>query len=404
MADIVFAFDPAVDHPCVPPSGCPTAVAERIGKATLGPLETAAQAAIDQHAGALVVCGRVLDPLRASPAQAAGLRDLIDMLRADGCQTIWACDDRDHALLSFRMVGEPEGLSMVAPGMAWSGDIRGVAFELAVISSAVVSPTGLPAADLPALHRRILLGWDRSGWETGRHRLAEPTGLSIQRAASLQAQRTDTICLWGSRTAGAGLPSGVRHLPPLQARAADEPTAGSCLAYGLPRGDSVGGDGMVSRPSLWQELPTHAFAWKTVRVESPAGDHEELADELWAAIESAPGDRPPLTIAQGVIACGTNVERRVRIGEIAAETVARLREQSDRGAHRDMVWWESVAADVTESLAPLGHLRSGGRPGATSSFTSALADIASDREQSSADDPGLVREAAWLALELVTAD
>jgi hypothetical protein len=51
----------------------------------------------------------------------------------------------------------------------------------------------------------------------------------------------------------------------------------------------------------------------------------------------------------------------------------------------------------------LGHSRSGGQPGTSNSFTSALADIVTEREVGGSSD-SCDREAAWLALELLEAD
>jgi hypothetical protein len=99
------------------------------------------------------------------------------------------------------------------------------------------------------------------------------------------------------------------------------------------------------------------------------------------------------------VACGTNVARRVRVGEIAAETLARLRELYDAKTFR--VWCHELAAEPTESLAPLGHARSGGRPGSTTSFSSALADIVTMVEESQTLAAPEAREAGWLALELI---
>ena len=89
----------------------------------------------------------------------------------------------------------------------------------------------------------------------------------------------------------------------------------------------------------------------------------------------------------------------MRIGEIAAETLARVRDLYDSQSFR--VWCQEIVAEPTESLAPLGHARSGSRPGSTTSFSSALADIVTLVEQSQAIPADQAREAGWLALELI---
>ncbi len=58
---------------------------------------------------------------------------------------------------------------------------------------------------------------------------------------------------------------------------------------------------------------------------------------------------------------------------------------------------------LEESLAALGRNRSGGRPGASSSFTSALADIVTEAENAS-PVTSAEREAGWLALELLESE
>jgi hypothetical protein len=152
----------------------------------------------------------------------------------------------------------------------------------------------------------------------------------------------------------------------------------------------------------WRDIPTQRVDWRTVRVESPAGGAEELATALWSALEQvAPGEHAALELVRCVVECGTSVSRRVHVGEIAGETLARLQGLFDPKAFR--AWCAELVADPGESLAPLGHARSGGRPGTTTSFTSALADIVQVIEQtpSSPLRPAAAREAGWVALELI---
>jgi hypothetical protein len=152
----------------------------------------------------------------------------------------------------------------------------------------------------------------------------------------------------------------------------------------------------------WRDIPTQRVGWRTVTVESGIGSDEELAAALWQAIEQvAPGEQAPLDLVRCIVECGASVDRRVRIGEIAAETLARLRDLFDAKSFR--AWCLDVMADPGESLAPLGHARSGGRPGATTSFTSALADIvqAIELDATPSMAPAAAREAGWVALELI---
>ena len=74
MADLVFAFDAALDRPIPVPPGAPAAVVEVVATAPWEALQVAVSTARQARAAALVLFGSTLDPLRASPAQAAQLR------------------------------------------------------------------------------------------------------------------------------------------------------------------------------------------------------------------------------------------------------------------------------------------------------------------------------------------
>ncbi|MBT3210524.1 MAG: hypothetical protein HN345_00775 [Planctomycetaceae bacterium] len=68
------------------------------------------------------------------------------------------------------------------------------------------------------------------------------------------------------------------------------------------------------------------------------------------------------------------------------------------------IWIQSISADAEESLAALGRNRSGGRPGSSNSFTSALADLVTDAEETDPPELRTEREAGWLALELLESE
>ncbi|MFM9197549.1 MAG: inositol monophosphatase family protein, partial [Planctomycetia bacterium] len=114
-ADIVFAFDPAIDRPVPRLEAAPAAVAEPIATAATDALLSAAAAARQAEAAALVLFGRILDPQRASPAQAALVRSLITGLAAQGCRTVWMAADAHACADAARMLGEPAGLVFVTP-------------------------------------------------------------------------------------------------------------------------------------------------------------------------------------------------------------------------------------------------------------------------------------------------
>jgi len=421
VADIVFAFDPAIHRPIPAPDGAPPDVAEAVTNAAAAALEDAAEVAIRAEAAVLAICGRLLDPSRASPAQAARLRKLVASLADHGCRTLVFIDDVAVCHELARMLGEPRGLAFVTPAAPFTIDVRGLSVELVSAHgpAGAAGADALPPAASP-LHRRVVLGWDNALWSPDRWVADEPSygvvpqprlsssaaAFAAAATASAAWSQPGTFWVWASRQPQA-LPPGVHFLPPLQPRSPAEPATGACCTLTLldraaaeeARGDAIAAPNAEWRGS-WREVPTCRVAWRTVSVESPAGGDEELATTIWSALEKLPRERSAaVELLRCSVACGTSVARRVRIGEIAAETLARL-----RGLHdpRSFPWWcIDLVADPTESLAPLGHARSGGRPGSTTSFSSALADIVTMVEQSQTLPAAEAREAGWLALELI---
>lgn len=408
MADIVFAFDPAIDRPLAVPDAAPAAVAAAVGRSAADAFAEAVAVARRAEASALVICGRWLDPQRASPAQAAAIRAALIDLAAAGCRTVFLAADPTICHEMSRMFGEPQGLFFATPQAPLELEIRGIVVEFVAAHDA----TGLPAVEQDApthpARRRIVVGWDAvapsahdgEAWHGAQDAAAAFTAAA---AASPAWTLPGSFWIWASRRRPA-LPSGIHHLPPLQPRSPHERVDGACCALTLLDRAALVEDGPLAADwrASWRDIPTQRIGWRTVRVESPAGGDEELATAFWTAIEQvAPGEQAPLELVRCVAECGTSVERRVRVGEIAAETLGRLRGLFDPKAFR--AWCVDLVADPGESLAPLGHARSGGRPGATTSFTSALADIVQGLELDPDDGirPAEARAAGWAALELI---
>jgi hypothetical protein len=205
----------------------------------------------------------------------------------------------------------------------------------------------------------------------------------------------------------------MHHLPALQARSAHEAAAGSCGMLTLLDHPTVddGSHSGTRRDTLesrtdwrhnWREVPTNHVAWRTITIASATGGDEELATTIWSALEGLAHDpQGPLQIIRCHVECGTSVARRVRVAEISAETLARVRQLFDARTFR--AWCHEVVADPGESLVALGHSRSGAKPGSTTSFSTALADIVNGLEQQPLHTvpADLARESAWLALELI---
>jgi len=421
VADIVFAFDPAIHRPIAAPEGALADITECVSTAAVAALAEAATVASRSQAAALVICGRLLDPSRASPAQAAALRRVITDLAAVGCRTVAVVDEALLCHELARMLGEPRGLFFVTPLAPLEFEVRGLAVEIvSAHGPAGAGSAATVSADPSPLHRRIVVGWDNALWSQQRWAADEPqfgvvpTPRTTPSAAAFAAAATSSASwsqpgafwIWASRQSQA-LPPGVHFLPALQARGVDEASPGACCTLTLLDREAIettAGDAFAAPHAdwrgTWHEVPTHRVAWRTVSVESSTGGDEELATAIWAALEKQPPDRAAtVELVRCSVACGTNVARRVRVGEIAAETLARLRELYDAKTFR--VWCHELVAEPTESLAPLGHARSGGRPGSTTSFSSALADIVTMVEESQTLTAPEAREAGWLALELI---
>ncbi len=412
MADIVFAFDPAIDRPLAVPDAAHAAVVATVGRAAADSFAEAVAVATRAEASALVVCGRWLDPRRASPAQAAAVRASIMALASAGCRTVFLADDAIACQDFSRMLGEPQGLFFATPHAPLELDIHGIAVEFVAAPEAAHVPAVVADEPAPAgVRRRLVVGWDASVPTTGGEDTPwpgdhDPAAAFVTAAVASPAwTQPGSFWIWASRRRPA-LPVGIHHLPPLQPRSPLERTDGCCCTLTLlDREDIADASEHVAWHNWrgsWRDIPTQRVAWRTVRVESAAGGDEELATALWTAIEqTAPGEQAALELVRCLVECGTSVSRRVRVGEIAAETLARLREFFDPKGFRS--WCVDLVADPGESLAALGHARSGGRPGATTSFTSALADLVENIEHS--PTPALpaaaARHAGWVALELI---
>ncbi len=399
MADIVFAFDPAIDRPPAVSETAPQALAQALSIAPLHAFQKAGSIAREQNASAFVLCGRVLDPYRASPAQAAAVRDVILNLSHDGCQTIWIMPDSDTREAVARALGEPHGLLFATPSMPVQLEVRGLPVEILPSHKGITAtPQHRSEGRSGLLTRKIFVGWDDSFWSSQRWENKDAHGSPASLTEWLQP---GCYCLWGSRRSNS-IPAGIRHIPPLQPHSIDEVSGGSCSLLSLIELEkNSAADGGSAR---WQTKQTHSVRWTTLTVESATGGDEELATTIWSAIESLPAaTHDVMQIIRCHIECGTSVSRRVRVAEIAAETLARLRALIHE--KEMLIWCEELCADPHETFAPLGHTRSGGQPGSTTSFSSALADIVNriEYENVPRDDipADMAREAGWLALELL---
>ena len=428
MADIVFAFDAALDRPLPVPSGAPADVVDAFALAPWEAFEAAVTTARQARAAALVLFGSTLDPLRASPAQAARLRTTILALAADGCRTVWIADDATDCANVARALSEPAGLSFVTPVAPQRLDVRGLAVEICSARGPAVAASGaghlVPSfasahSSLLPAERRVIVGWD-DAW-TPLH--AEGSSPMHGLRAPVPAGSTPpsgTLFVWGSRRVQAP-PAQVHCLPALQARSAQEIGAGACglvtltnlAPVGVPASAlsphpalataavaatspllSAAGDGRA----VWREVPTHRVVWRTLSLESLSGDDASLADTIWGALEGiAPDPAGPLHVVRVAVDCGGSLARRVHVGEISAETLAHVRPLFDSRAGR--IWCQEIEADRGEALQALARNASTSASGTTASFASLLAERVMEAEKAGASTAP--REVAWLALELM---
>jgi hypothetical protein len=408
VADLVFAFDAALDRPIPVPPGAPDAVAEAVARAPFEALRAAAAVARQTKAAALVLFGNTLDPVRASPAQAAAVRELIIALATDGCRTIWVSDEPADVANLARALSEPAGLSFVTPVSPLRFDLRGLSLELCSARGPAFATAGHLPPSFASAHtsllpaqRRIMIGWD-DAWSSLHGEPAVPAGLQSPVPGSGWPAH-GTFFVWGSRRLQP-LAAGVHQVPALQPRGPREPAAGACavatltnLAGAAPPLTSIAQAAGDPRAD-WREVPTHHVAWKTLSITSLAGGDEELATTIWTALEGMSVDsQGPLQIVRCAVDCGGSISRRVHVSEITAETMARVRELCDPRLLR--AWCQEIEADRIESPSTLLRNASAVKAGGAASFASGVAELVLAMEQS--EQSSLAREAGWLALELL---
>jgi len=399
MYDLVFAANPALDSALAEPEGLPPALAQRLRQAPLTALTQTYQMAREHHARGLVLCGQILAPLRASPAQVVAVRRLILEAAATGCETVWVTTDATAPREVLRMLGEPQGLGFATPLTPWTATIRAATVELWAVAAADDTERATASGAATSLHRRILVGGD-SG--------PQPHAAAQRVFPASVINRPDTLAVWATAT-NTTLPAGVLRLPTLQPRSRHAVGAGaSGLTLYQPSEAAANAGEMARQSNGWHRLPAEQVCWRSLQVESADGDAPAVAEQLWEVLSPPAAAHPapatlaePLTLVDCQIACGTSIERRIEIGACAVEATRLLRERCAAAA--PSIWCERITAAADESLAALGHSRSGGQPGTSNSFTSALADIVTEREVGGSSD-SCDREAAWLALELLEAD
>ena len=390
VADIVFAFDPAIDRPLGDPEARP--MRRRRGNWSAGPLPTHSPKRSPSRRRGEGGGPGDLRPLARPDAGRAPRRPPRCELPcstwpAAGCRTVVlagrgvACQDL------ARMLGSPGTVLRHAACPARSSTSTASAVEFVAAGGG----RHVPTLSMPMSRRRPAPAADRdrlgqpapgaSGDDTpGPAIRIQPPRFVPAAAASPAWTQPGWFWIWASPP-----PPGLagRHSSSAAPSAAVSARAGrGSLLHAdapRPRGDARGRRCTSTGGQLaGHSHPAGRLADRSRSSRPPAVTRNWPPPSGRRSSRWRPANTPPLELVRCVVECGTSVSRRVRVGEIAAETLARLRELFDPKAFR--AWCVELVADPGESLAPLGHARSGGRPGTTTSFTSALADIvAGDR-------------------------
>ena len=406
MFDLLFIGNPAIDKAIAEPEDMPQSLIARLRGATLKTLEKTYRLAIESQAQGIVLCGSIVDPTRVSPAQIIAFRQLITRAAEHDCETLWVATNPADAQEYLRVLGEPKGLSFASPLHPWTQTIRSTTVELWAVSNEADVERIAAQSSFEPLHRQILVGSDTC---------PEDDHSATSFLSSSHLSQPNTLAIWATKSSSS-LPHHIFPLPSIQSRCQTDSLNSGCygLTFYRPQsdGDTDSPLGNKCTVDQWKQLPVSEVIWRTIHIESADEDHEALSQLLWEACQALLGEvvlegdetitsASPLVIIDCQIACGTSITRRLEVNEIAPETKRILRERC--AAASPHIWIQSISADVEEPLAALGRNRSGGRPGASNSFTSALADLVTEAEAAS---PGTTaeREAGWLALELLESE
>jgi hypothetical protein len=409
MFDLLFIGNPAIDKAIAEPEDMPQSLVARLRGAPLKTLEKTYRLAIESQAQGIVLCGSIMDPARVSPAQLVALRQLIIEAADHDCETLWVATNPADAQEYLRMLGEPKGLSFASSLRPWTKTIRSTTVELWAVSTEADIERIATQSSFEPLHRQIIVGSDTCPDNDHNNDHSVQSFLS-----SSHLLQPNTLAVWATQSSSS-LPQHVFPLPSIQSRRQTDSLNTGCygLTFYRPQfdGDSDSHLGNKCTVDQWKKLPVSEVIWRTLHIESADEDHEALSQLLWEACQGLLGTvvpevdetiaASPLVIIDCKIACGTSITRRLEVNEIAPETKRILRERC--AAASPHIWIQTISADVEEPLAALGRNRSGGRPGASNSFTSALADLVTEAEATSPETTA-EREAGWLALELLESE
>ncbi len=385
-AEIVFAFDARIDQPPCP-IDMPSDRRQRFAKAALTATLSVFSEAEARKAQGLVLFGDVLDPRRVSPAQAADIAEAIEAFTADGRVVVVTEANVEAAAELAIALGDPPGLQLLTPQQPVVLHRGSLSVELACNDprDVVVTTILAPAPDSAASSEPS---------ETSPGATARPRVI----ARGIVSGRSHAC---GDPHPAADPHETIWSLPSLQPRSRHEHGPGVAASL------EVSSEGRITD---WSVFPTAVVSWQDVRtVCSATEQEEELSATAAVEMEQAVGTCPtPLVIMRLLVNCEGSAERRGRVSRMAHAVLAEMRQllETTPGAGDTLAWCEQVEADPTESLDPLAEADD---IGGSRRFPAMLAEEAATWPLDASGDERIpptdvVREAAWMTLELLEDD
>lgn len=376
--DLVFAFDVRIDRPPCPVD-MPSGGRRQFAAAAMAALRGVFEEATRRKARAVVLFGDLLDPTRTSPAQAADIAERIDAFAETGGTVVATAASGDTADALRTTLGEPPGLGLLTPG------------------TPVLLRSGRMLVELACDDPRDV---QITTFREAATELLEETDVAPQEVARalVRGRRDRPRAPLADEAAYASLCT----LPSLQPRSRYEHGPGTAGWLKLSSEGRLHG---------WSEFPTALVSWHDVRTVCSASEQEEelsatAAVEMEQAVAAC---QTPLAIMRLVVDCEADAERRGRVARMAPAVLGEMRqllETMPDAPDQTVAWCEQVEADPAESLDSIADADDiGGNrrfPAmlATEAATWPLTASGDDR----VDPAAVVREAAWMTLELLEHD
>ena len=394
-AEIVFAFDARIDRP-VCPVDMPSDHRKRFASAGMAALEAVFAHAAARRAQAVVLFGDLFDPSRTSPAQAADVAEQIETFTAAGGMVVATAADADAAAMLATALGEPPGFQVLTPHATVTLTHGELAVDLQCDDPRdvqIAAHERAPVADTSPVDDDS----DHTSAASGGPRAASAPPGSLVTRGVVRGQRDRprvSLAEDALRT--------TWTLPSLQPRNRYEHGPGTAASLKLSA------EGRVSH---WNVFPTAAVSWQVVRTVCSADEQEEeLSATAAAEVEQVVAAcETPFCVVRLVIDCEGDADRRCRVSRMAPSVLAEMRqllETPPADPARSVAWCEQVEADPEESLAAVAEAD---EIGSSRRFPAMLAAEAASWPLASAGDEridpsAVVREAAWMTLELLEDD